>query len=129
MVLIDVSVSQHKESVEVRAIIYKNGSVGTDDCTHVHRAMAPHLELLFPGRELYLEVSSPGITRTIKDASEFAYYVGRGIKCYRLDIADWTGGILESVDKTALVLKGKEGMVKLNYEVIAKAKLDYTEEE
>lgn len=128
LTLVDLSLSPHKGAVQVRAIIYKNGIIGTDDCSRIHKALMPHLELEFPDRRIYLEVSSPGINRLIKDASEFVYFLGRGIKCYRTDISDWTRGIIESADEKAVVIKGKDGMFKLNYGIIAKAQLDWVEE-
>ncbi|GHT94870.1 ribosome maturation factor RimP [Spirochaetia bacterium] len=124
MALVDFSVSRHKGSIQIRATVYKAGIVGVDDCSRVHRAFIPRLELAFPGEDLYVEVSSPGIDRIIKDGSEFVHYLGRGVKCYRTDISDWSGGILESADETRLVLKGKDGLIELKYEDIAKAKLD-----
>jgi ribosome maturation factor RimP len=109
-------------------VIYKPGIVGVDDCSRVHHALLPRLELDFPGQELYVEVSSPGIDRIIKDGFELRHYYGRGIRCFRTDTSEWSGGILQSADETQLVLKGKDGMITLRYEVIAKAKLDYSQE-
>jgi ribosome maturation factor RimP len=86
------------------------------------------LELAFPGQDVSLEVSSPGIDRIIKDGSEFACYIGRGVGCYRTDISDWSGGILVSADPTQVILKNKDGEMRLTYEIIAKAKLDYSQE-
>lgn len=128
MALVDVSVSRHKGSVQVRTVIYKAGTVGVDDCSQVHRALLPRLELAFPGQDLAVEVSSPGIERVIKDGSELVYYIGRGIKCFRRDISDWSAGLLKAADETHLVLQGKDGMIELVYEDIAKAKLDYSQE-
>jgi ribosome maturation factor RimP len=90
----------------------------------------PRLEQVFPGQDLYVELSSPGIDRVIKDGREFVHYLGRGVRCYRTDISgrtdgfSWTGGILRSADENGIVLKGKDGMTALAYECIAKAKLD-----
>jgi ribosome maturation factor RimP len=84
----------------------------------------PRLELEFPGADLYLEVSSPGIDRVIKDGSEFAHYLGMGVKCYRRDISDWTGGMLRSAGETGIVLETGEGEISVPYDTIAKAKLD-----
>jgi ribosome maturation factor RimP len=128
LALVDVSVSRHKRSVQVRAVIYKVGTVGVEDCSQVHQAILPRLELAFPGQDILVEVSSPGIDRVIKDGSELVHYIGRGIKCFRRDISDWSAGILRSVDETHLVLQGKDGMIDLGYECIAKAKLDYSQE-
>jgi len=130
MKLIEFSVSRRKGRseksgpVQVRAVVMSDGVTGLEDCSRVHRAIMPRLELAFPEREIYLEVSSPGIERIIKDACEFVYYIGRGIKCYRTDISDWTAGILISADEKKLVLKKEDGEISLEYDVIAKAKLD-----
>jgi ribosome maturation factor RimP len=45
------------------------------------------------------------------------------VRCYRTDISDWSCGILEEADEEGLVLKNKEGTMRLHYEIIAKAKL------
>ncbi|GHV82755.1 ribosome maturation factor RimP [Spirochaetia bacterium] len=125
MSLIELSVSKHKGSVQIRIFVDGGGAaVGIDDCSRVHRALLPRLELNFGQQDLYVEVSSPGIERLIKDGSEFEYYLGRGVRCYRTDISDWTSGILSSADENMVVLKEKDGkMTSLPYELIAKAKL------
>jgi ribosome maturation factor RimP len=109
-------------------VVYKKGILGVDDCSRAHHALLPRLELAFPDQDLYVEVSSPGIDRIIKDGAELVYYVGRGIKCYRTDISDWSAGILQAADETGLILNTNKGMMQLTYEVIAKAKLDYSQE-
>ena len=45
--LIELAVSRHRGSVQVRAVIYNGSSIGTDDCSKVHRAITPRLELAF----------------------------------------------------------------------------------
>jgi len=126
--LIELVVSKHRGSVQVKAVIYNGESIGTDDCTKAHRAVMPRLELAFPEQDVYLEVSSPGIDRLIKDGAEFAFYKGRKVKCFRTDITEWTAGILESADENGIVIKTKEGTVRLEFDIIAKAKLDSSKE-
>jgi ribosome maturation factor RimP len=104
-------------------VIYNGTSIGTDDCSKAHRAITPRLELAFPDNDIYIEVSSPGINRLIKDGVEFTHYLGRGVRCYRTDISDWTAGILETADEKGIVLKTGEGAVRLEFDIIAKAKL------
>jgi len=129
MSLIELSVYKGKGkggtpgNVQVKAVVYKDGIVGIEDCSRVHRAVLPRLELAFPGQDIYLEVSSPGIDRLIKDGSEFVHYIGREIRCYRTDISDWTAGILLAADEQKLVLQGGDGEIVLPYEIIAKARL------
>jgi ribosome maturation factor RimP len=122
-ILLELVVSMHRGSVQVRVVIYNGSSIGTDDCSKVHRAVMPRLELTFGGQDIYLEVSSPGVDRLIKDGSEFAHYKGRGVRCYRTDISDWTAGILQSADEGGIVIKTEEGTVRLEFEIIAKARL------
>jgi len=126
--LIELTVSRRKESAQIRAVIYNGGSIGTDDCSKAHRAIMPRLELAFEGQDIYLEVSSPGIDRLIKDGAEFANYKGRGVRCYRADISDWTAGILESADEEGIIIKTKEGNVRIDFDIIAKARLDPSQE-
>jgi len=122
--LIELAVYGSRGRVQVRAVIYNGSSISTDDCSKVHRAIMPRLDLAFPNQDICLEVSSPGIDRLIKSADEFVHYTGRGIRCYRTDISDWTAGILESAGEKDIVLKTKEGSVRLEFDIIAKAKLD-----
>jgi ribosome maturation factor RimP len=121
---LELMVSRHRGSVQVKVVIYNGLSISTDDCSKVHRALMPRLEMTFPGQDIYLEVSSPGIDRLIKDGAEFAHYRGRGVRCYCTDISDWTEGILEDSGEEGVVIKTKEGTVKLKFEIIAKARLD-----
>jgi len=122
--IVELVVSRHKGSAQVRLVIYNGGNIGHSDCSRAHHAVMPRLEAAFPGQDVYLEVSSAGINRQIKDGLELSRYKGRGIRCYRTDISDWTAGILEKADEKGIVLKGKEGKIMLDYEVVAKAKLD-----
>jgi len=128
MSLVELTQSRHKNSVQIRVVVYKPGVIGVNDCSRAHHALLPRLELAFPGLDIYAEVSSPGIDRVIRDGYELVHYIGRGIKCYRTDISDWTGGILRSADEKGLTLMGKDGPIDIGYEVIAKAKLNYSEE-
>jgi ribosome maturation factor RimP len=126
--LIELSVNRHKgkksgAQAQVRVVVYKEGGMGIDECSRAHRAILPRLELAFPESDLYVEVSSPGIDRLIKDGIEFTHYMGRGIRCYCTDVSDWRAGILQSSDEKGIELKTAEGTMRLNYEVIAKAKL------
>ena len=129
MSLIDLSVYRGKArggspgNVQVRAVVYREGITGVEDCSKIHRGILPRLELAFPEKDIYLEVSSPGIDRIIKDGSEFIHYIGKGVKCYRIDTSDWTAGVLQATDEKGIVLREKDKEIALPYEIIAKAKL------
>ena len=122
--LVETTVSRHRTSIQVRLVVYKDGDISMDDCSAFHRAALPRLELAFPGGDLYVEVSSPGIDRLIKDGAEFRHYLGRRIRCYRTDTSDWFSGILSASDEKGIRLEkdGEEQL--LPYDIIAKARLE-----
>jgi ribosome maturation factor RimP len=131
--LIEHSVSRHKGAVDVRLCVDRRGGVqamGVAECAELHRAVLPRLELLYAPAGLSMEVSSPGIERNIKDASEFEFFIGRRVRCYRTDITDWTSGVLLAADESHLELETRSagadsgGVVSLDYKIIAKAKLE-----
>ncbi|MCL2007814.1 MAG: ribosome assembly cofactor RimP [Treponema sp.] len=124
MSLIELNVFHSRgRQVQVKAVIYKAGVIGIDDCSKVSRSIMPRLELDFQGKDLHLEVSSTGIDRLIKEGREFHHYIGKEIRCFRTDISDWTTGILLSTDEEKIVLKGGAEEIALPYEIIAKARL------
>ena len=116
-------------AVKIRAVVYGRGRMGTEDCARAYRSILPGLEAAFPGRELSVEVSSPGINRRVRDGEELSRYLGRGVSCWRTDISDWSSGLLEEVDDLGIILKGKEGKIRLDYGLIAKARLDPSQED
>lgn len=132
--LVETLVSRHKGSAQIRVIVCRGaeglsrGAIGVDDCSRVHHAVLPRLELAFPGEDLYVEVSSPGIDRLIRDGAEFVHYLGRGLRCYRTDISDWTAGILRAADAEKITLQRKGETIDLNLNIIAKARLDHSVE-
>jgi ribosome maturation factor RimP len=122
--LVETALSRHKGSVQIRVVVYNGGNISLEDCSAFHRAALPRLELSFPGQDLYVEVSSPGIDRIIKDGAEFRHYTGRRIRCYRTDISDWFSGLLVSSSESGIVLEKDKTEHPLSYEIIAKARLD-----
>jgi ribosome maturation factor RimP len=122
--LVEITVSPHRGSTQIRIVVYKDGDVSLDDCSAFHRAALPRLELLFAGRDLYVEVSSPGIERLIKDGGEFRHYRGRRVRCYRIDLSDWFSGLLVSSDENGIVLEKDGENHSLPYGIIAKARLE-----
>ena len=101
-----------------------SAGIGTTELSRIHRTILPRLELALEGRDLYVEVSSPGTDRLIKDGAEFRHYRGRQIKCWRTGADDWERGELCGSDEEKILLKTGEGTKEMRYETIAKARLD-----
>ena len=127
MSLIELSVYKSRgRQVQVKLIVQLANSTsvtGIEDCSRVHKAVMARLELTFPERDIYLEVSSPGIERLIKYVDELPHYIGREIMCYRTDISDWTRGKLLAVEAGQILLGREEEELAIPCDIIAKARL------
>lgn len=104
--------------------------IGVADCSKAHHLLAPQiLELLkktntsITEDNIYMEVSSPGLSRNIKNAWEFTVFTGRKIRVWDKNISDWTIGTIVSADENQLTLESEDGEEKsVSYVDIAKAK-------
>jgi ribosome maturation factor RimP len=124
LALVEFSLTRSRGSISVKAAVFKKDGVGIDDCAKAHRAIMPRLELALGTDDIAVEVSSPGIARLLKEGADFHPFVGCPVKCWVTALSDWKTGILESVTETYIMIKGKDGMEKLDFKDIAKAKLD-----
>ncbi|MCL1928623.1 MAG: ribosome assembly cofactor RimP [Treponema sp.] len=116
--------AENKESPDKPAICGGKNGIGTDELSRVHRAVMPRLELVLEGKDLYIEVSSPGTDRLVKEGAEFRHYTGKAVKCWQTGADHWKQGILRGSDEEKITLETAEGIQTMNYETIAKAKLD-----
>jgi ribosome maturation factor RimP len=138
--LVELDLFRRKGSAQIRLVITKplaasrenpagqavqgQAGIGTDELSRVHRAILPRLEFCLNGRDLYVEVSSPGTDRLIKEGMEFRHYVGQVVKCWQTGADDWKQGTLLGSDETKITLETAEGIQTMSYETIAKAKLN-----
>ncbi|MCR5699341.1 MAG: ribosome maturation factor [Treponemataceae bacterium] len=130
--LVSVKVTPMKGRTQVQAVIaFKDPSIsegiGIDDCAKVHRLLAPTMENLLSNQDVYMEVTSPGMERAIKNAAEFALFVKKNVKVYSVEKSDWIEGEIVCSDENQLTLKtasSNENLV-IPYTTIAKAKLIY----
>lgn len=126
--LVEFTLSRHRSATQVRAVIYRPSGVGIRECTEYHRALAARLQVLLGEVDPYLEVSSPGTERTIKDRREYRIFCGRGLRAYLRSKGEWVSGIVVGQDEAQLFLENKEGRLCLPFEDIAKARLDSSQE-
>lgn len=128
-----LEVSEHEEHgrCNIRIVIQaavKNTSI--EDCTKVHKLLFPRLELLRSSRDIYLEVSTPGIQRTIKDAEEFKAFTDKQLKIMIIGSNEWIFGRLIGADEESISLQMPEERIeKIKFEDIHKAKLVYNWED
>jgi ribosome maturation factor RimP len=125
--LVDLAVSRHKGSTQVRAVVYNANGTGIDECSKAHRLMAARLEVVLADTDFSLETASPGIDRVIHSQREYAIFAGRGVRLF-LDDEDVIAGRIASADASSVVISTPDGDHPIAFERIRKAKLDYSQE-
>jgi ribosome maturation factor RimP len=125
---VEIRTVMQKSGPRVYVVITKKGGVSIDDTAEVLQILKPRIQLLLDTQDVYLEVSSPGIDRVLKDSREYRAFIGRGVKLLREGQKEWIGGVIDSVEKDLLHLRKDEREIVIPLKEIKKAKLDDTEE-
>ncbi len=124
--LIELKVSRSgNKTVKINAVIASKDpkvDIGVDDCAKVHHALLPRLEAILGTEDTYMELTSPGMERNIKNAAEFQYFAGRELRVWDKTVNDWVGGVISSSDDKSVTLQSDGKDVSILYENIAKAK-------
>ena len=122
--LLEFSLSRHKGSIKVKAVVYSPLGTGTDECAKAYRLILPQVQLAFEAHNPDIEISSPGIDRIIKSEREWKAFVGTTIKILTHDRDEWISGALTGYSDGKIEFSGKEGPVAIEISSIAKARLD-----
>ncbi len=117
-----------KEGAEwyLRITIDHPDGIDIESCEKVHRAIEVIIDEADPIEDFYyLEVSSPGIERTLKKKEHFAVCVGESVEI-RLFAPDANGnksykGVLTEADENGITVEADGQCVKLEYSAVAKA--------
>jgi ribosome maturation factor RimP len=126
--LVEFSLNRRGNSVRARAVVYSPSGTGTDECSRAHRLIYPRLQVLCAAEDPYLEVSSPGIDRTLRSPREYGVFVGKGVRILLVNESEWIcGRILASTDRD-LTLATEAGTEVFDLSAVAKARLDSTQE-
>ena len=127
--LVELSQSSRRGSLTLHIVVYKEGGVSIDDCTKIHRALTPRLELALAPADLYIEVSSPGLNRKFKSEREYAAFKGRAVKVLRDGMSEWDRGVIADADEKSVTLTLPEGReLNIAFSMIKKGKFDYERE-
>ena len=124
-VLVDLKIIPQKTTVKISAVISSKDpakTIGVEDCSKVHRALLPRLEALLGRDDTYMELTSPGTDRNIKNAAEFALFEGMEIRVWDKGASDWQSGKIVGSDKNSVTLESEGERKVYKYEDIAKAK-------
>jgi ribosome maturation factor RimP len=126
--LVELAVGRRKGITLVSVVIFRREGVGVDDCAAVSELLLPRLETMESLPDVSLEVSSPGIERTIRDAGEYAIFQGRGVRILVGDQTEWQSGIIDRCDKGTLWLRKSKELIGFALADIRRARLDYSVE-
>jgi ribosome maturation factor RimP len=126
--LVELTLGRRKGTTRVSVVIYRHQGVGVDDCAEVSGMLLPRLETIEGMMDVSLEVSSPGIERTLRGPEEFEIFTGRGIRVLAGADTEWRGGIIERVDGGTLWLRCGREHKGFALAEIRKARLDHSVE-
>ncbi len=133
LTLVEVTKDRYGASVRYRITITNSENKATiKDCENVHRMLQTRLTLIEGDRDLDMEVSTPGITRSLKDAGEFTIFTNNMCRVYS-DRSEWVRGMISECDDTSVTLTNAQGedtkekfaSYTIQYSQIHKAKLAY----
>ncbi len=123
--IIDLSFAISKGTGHLVLIVYSPDGIGHHDLTQIHRIVQARMEILDPhGYDLSLEISTPGIERTIKNDWEYDIFINKGIKVLLEDESEWCYGILTHTTDDTILIENAQGSHTLKRNEIRKAKLD-----
>ena len=125
--LYDVEWLSGKES-RLRVVIQGIGGVTLDDCQEVSRELSYLLDVEdFIHGGYLLEVSSPGLTRSLKKPLHYMKSKGETVrvtlKTQKGEKKNVLEGTIEDADEEGFSLATDEGLRRVPYEKVAKAKL------
>lgn len=128
LILWDVLFVKEGPSWFLRIIIDKDGGVSIDDCERLSRALDPIIDELDPTElEYYLEVSSPGLGRTLRTDAHLAAYTGKdvAVKLYApCEAGRELKGTLEGFDSESLTVSAEGSQIRIDRKNVAAVKAD-----
>ena len=131
--IVEINSKNRVDGLYINIVLYSPNGISLNDCSKVHRTVQGRIAAHTGNRDVYIEVSSPGINRNIKAANEFIVFKGKTVKLlfgdntewgfYKIEEADKESVLLEPVKKDDDIIQNSD-KIKLQYSEIRKAKLE-----
>lgn len=100
-----LNIKENENQILRICITKATGSVNLDDCQEVSLAISPLLDVEIPESQKYfLEVSSPGIERNLKNLEHYKGAINELVKIKTMDKKEFKGKLL-SVDAAQIALE------------------------
>jgi ribosome maturation factor RimP len=121
--LVDLDWRGHGPRGVLRLFIDKPGGVSIEDCERVSREVGDVLDVANLIAARYdLQVSSPGLDRTLRTEREYRWAVGKSVRCW-LDGREVLGRLV-AVEAERLTVATDDGRVDLPRVDVRKARLE-----
>jgi len=128
MELVDIEFRRESKGWVLRLILDKEGGVTLDDCSRVSHEVGRNLDVEdFIQNPYILEVSSPGLTRPLRNEKDFMKYRHRLIKVKIFDPIEnrrsFRGRLL-SISENTIEIESDGGIFQIPLNNVAKANLE-----
>ncbi len=129
MVLVDVEYRREHNGRVLRIVVDKDGGVTSDDCTRISSQLGDVLDAkVGPQQPFNMEVSSPGLDRSLTKPRHFVHFEGRQVVIQTRGQVGGKGvfrGTLKGMADGKVLLAEEEQVVSFALDEILKARLDY----
>jgi ribosome maturation factor RimP len=128
MELVDVEYRREPKGWVLRLYLDKAGGVTLDDCTRISQEVGRSLDVEdFISTPYALEVSSPGLTRSLKKVEDFMKYRDHTIKVKTFDPIEnrrHFKGKLLNISENRIEIEMEEGIFQIPLSNVSKANLE-----
>ncbi len=120
--LYDEEIASEDGRTLYRVYVVKEGGVDLDLCADISRDLSPMLDVYPPvAGQYYLEVSSPGVERTLKTPEHFKKSVGEKVYL-KLSSGDKVKGTLKGFEEGEIILETEHGEERFPLDEVRKAR-------
>jgi ribosome maturation factor RimP len=124
LALVDLEWRGDRRRGILRIFVDKAGGVGISDCERLSRELGDVLDVEGVIDHAYdLEVSSPGLDRSLRKDREFQWALGKSVRCWLAGGEEFRGTLAE-VAPERLVLDRDGARVELPRDAVTKARLE-----
>lgn len=122
----DVTYRKEGGRMVLRVVVDREGGLDLDTISETSERLSRRLDLEdFGGRRYFLEVSSPGLERPLKEPRHFRRSVGERVKVKTVEQVEGRRvfeGALVSADAEAIVIASEGGELRIPYGNVASAR-------
>ena len=123
--IVELVGKQRRGMYHANLVIYRESGVDLGDTTTAYKAVYSRLTVALDTEDIHLEVSSPGVYRSLKDAREFSIFIGSRVKVLCDTRDDWVTGTITCASDESVGIEVENELIDFPYGEIRKAQLVY----